>query len=188
MPRIDRTSVGIVAITHLLPELLHSPALPRICGGAVAPLTLLAAAVVELRGGEGQYTWVDVAPAQPPQRLVLSPWYLTNGAELDLYLDLLHELTHLRQLLFQNRDLWDLRFAYEERPTEVEGFAVAVEEGRRHGWGDVEVLRHLQNPWTSVEGAALLLHNVDAFLRNGALPHGAEPLLSLEQRAVIRVW
>ena len=119
--------------------------------------------MVQIRGDRG-YAFVDVG--QPC--IVLSEQYFRDGAELDIYLDLLHELTHLRQLE-EGFDLWDERFAYVDRPTEVEGYAVAIEEGRRLGMTDREVVDHLSNPWMTAEETTRLLRNVDAFLTSGAL-------------------
>jgi hypothetical protein len=69
-----------------------------------------------------------------------------------LYLDLLHELTHLRQL-DEGLDLWDERFAYVHRPTEIEGHAIAIEEGRRLGMTSEDVSDHLAALWTRVESS-----------------------------------
>ena len=60
---------------------------------------------------------------------------------------------------------------YVERPTEVEAYAVAVEEGRRLGMTPVAVLEHLKNPWMTRAQVARLLDHVDGFLAGGALPN-----------------
>lgn len=149
----------------LLPRAEESPALRRIAKGSAARARLLAGAQVNVCGARG-YAFVDV---QRP-RIVLSSWYYETGEARDLYLDLLHELTHLRQL-GEGFDLWDERFDYVDRPTEVEAYAVAVEEGRRLGMTSDEVREHLSNPWMAAADVDRLLRHIDGFLETGALPN-----------------
>ena len=126
---------------------------------------LVEKAMVQIRGGRG-YAFVDV---ETPC-IVLSEWYYRSGNDLDLYLDLLHELTHLRQLE-EGFDLWDERFEYVDRPTEVEGYAVAIGEGRRLGMTDEDVLQHLSNPWMSAGDVRRLIGHIETFLGGGELPN-----------------
>jgi len=95
--------------------------------------------------------------------IILAERYYRDGSPLDLYLDLLHELTHLRQL-GEGHDLWDDSYVYPDRPTEVEGYAVAVEEGRRLGMSETEILVHLSNPWMTRADVERLYANVNASL------------------------
>jgi len=141
-----------------LPRVAESPAAHRI-GTRRTPLcTLLEGARVRLVAGSG-YTWVDVeAPA-----IVLVDRYYRSGQPLDLYLDLIHELTHLRQLA-EGMSLWDERHRYENRPTEIEAYAVAVEEGLRLGMTESEIRDHLSNPWMARSAVLRLRRNIDRFL------------------------
>jgi hypothetical protein len=144
---------------RLLPRIEESPVVRRIESPATPLGPLLDGARVRIRRREG-YCYVDVlAPA-----IVLSEDYYQTGHQLDLYLDLAHELTHLRQLA-EGHNLWDHSIHYVDRPTEIEGYAVAVEEGRRLGMTGAEVLRHLSNPWLSEAEVARLLENIEKFLR-----------------------
>jgi hypothetical protein len=163
---LDRTlAAGEYRYVEVLPRIAESPALARVAPRADVRARLLERARVQIRGGRG-YAFVDVeAPC-----IVLSEWYYRQGGDLDLYLDLLHELTHLRQLE-EGLDLWDERFEYVDRPTEVEGYAVAIEEGRRLGMTDEDVLRHLNNPWMSEAEVKRLLAHVDGVLAGGELPN-----------------
>jgi len=149
----------------LLPLVAESPALGRIATSPHVRAALLERARVLISGERG-YAFVDVeAP-----RIVLSAHYYAGGSPLDLYLDLLHELTHLRQL-DEGFDLWDDRLEYVDRPTEVEGYAVAVEEGRRLGLSPADVGAHLSNPWMKAADVERLLTHIDAFLAGGPLPN-----------------
>jgi len=164
--RVDRSlAPGDHPFLAILPDVAASPALARIAAEPAARARLLDRALVQIRGDRG-YAFVDV---ERPC-IVLSERYFREGDEVDIYLDLLHELTHLRQLE-EGLDLWDERFAYVDRPTEVEGYAVAIEEGRRLAMTDQEIVDHLSNPWMTAGEVARLLHNVDVFLTDGILPN-----------------
>ncbi len=81
--------------------------------------------------------------------------YLRKGDARILWLDILHELTHIRQW-HEGKELWDRRYAYVDRPTEVEAYDVAVREARRLGMTDGEIADYLRVEWTSHEDHARL--------------------------------
>jgi hypothetical protein len=142
----------------LLPRVSESPAARRIVSPTTPLENLLRTALVRIEAGEGYVRVDDKAPA-----IVLMEDYYLRGNDLDLYLDLLHELTHLRQLA-EGHPLWDKRFAYVDRPTEIEGYAVAIEEGMRLGMSKPDIIRHLSNPWMTSADIRRLFENVDRFL------------------------
>lgn len=149
---------------RFLPLIEESPAARRIESGLMTLASLVNEVRVRIEPGHG-YTWVDDdAPA-----IVLIERYYREGNPADLYLDLLHELTHLRQLAC-GWNLWDENYRYVDRPTEIEAYAVAVEEGRRLGMTELEIIRHLSNPWISPADVQSLLKNVERFLA----PSGVE--------------
>lgn len=142
----------------VLPGAAKSPALARIEPDSIQRERLLADAMVHIKPGGG-FAYVDVEmPA-----IVLAEHYYRTGSDLDLYMDMLHELTHIRQH-HEGLDLWDERYAYVDRPTEIEGYAIAVEEGRRLGMDDDDIIDHLTNPWMDEEDVLRLLENTRAFL------------------------
>lgn len=153
---------GEHAYVSLLPRVHESPATRRIESPVVPLDALLSMARVRIEPGDG-FVWVDEeAPA-----IVLIEDYYRRGNARDLYLDLLHELTHLRQLA-EGRDIWDDRFRYVDRPTEIEGYAIAIEEGRRLGMTEAEISRHLSNPWMSADDVKTLRHHADHLLAHWA--------------------
>jgi hypothetical protein len=164
--RVNRSvGKGEHGFSTLIPGVARSPALRRIAANTRARAKLLEGAHVLVCGRRG-YAFIDVeAP-----RIVISERYFATGSDLDLYLDLLHELTHLRQL-GEGFDLWDERFEYVDRPTEVEAYSVAVEEGRRLGMSQAEVLEHLKNPWMTHAEVRRLLRHIDRHLAGGPLPN-----------------
>jgi hypothetical protein len=152
-------SGGLHPYRSLLPHIEESPAARRVESPTTPIGPLLDSARVQIRRREG-FCYVDVKiPA-----IVLSEDYYFKASPLDLYLDLIHELTHLRQLA-EGENIWDHSLPYIDRPTEIEGYAIAVEEGIRLGMDEDEVLRHLSNPWMSDEEVARLRANIDRFLK-----------------------
>jgi hypothetical protein len=149
---------GIHPYLKVFPGAAQSPGLVRIEPDPKRREELLQGALVHLRRGGG-FAYVDV---ETPAIVVAYEYYQT-GSDLDLYLDMLHELTHIRQH-HEGRDLWDERYAYVDRITEIEGYAVAVEEGRRLGMTDEEVIAHLSNPWMDEEDVSRLQQHVADFL------------------------
>ena len=149
---------GLHPYRLLLPRIQESPAVRRIESPATPIGPLLDGARVQIRSREG-FCYVDVKiPA-----IVLSEEYYVRANPVDLYLDLIHELTHLRPLA-EGENIWDHSLDYVDRPTEIEGYAVAVAEGIRLGMDEDEVLRHLSNPWMSDAEVARLRANIDQFL------------------------
>jgi hypothetical protein len=80
--------------------------------------------------------------------LVVSVRYLSSGDKVDIYLDLIHELCHVRQLM-EGKELFDPRYSYVERPTEIEAYSYTVQEARRIGLSDERICEYLKTEWTS---------------------------------------
>lgn len=76
--------------------------------------------------------------------------HLENADPLVVVLDVLHELVHVKQLR-EGRDLYDRRYAYVDRPTEVEAYALVVEEARELGMTEKQVADYLFVEWASPE-------------------------------------
>lgn len=95
---------------------------------------------------EDMYMYID----DKAGNVVAGLGYIREGEERILYLDVLHELTHIRQW-HKGRELWDRRYSYVDRPTEIEAYRVAVDEARRLGMTDREIADYLRVEWTSRE-------------------------------------
>lgn len=91
--------------------------------------------------------------------IVVSSKYLKEGREVDLYLDVIHELVHIRQHK-EGKELWDRRYEYVDRPTELEAYRVAVKEARRLGMDEEQVAQYLRVEWISEEAFGRFLGNV----------------------------
>lgn len=162
MPKYARIVMQLPRGEHsflaLLPLAAESPAVHLVESPAIPIARLLETSRVRIERRSG-YIWVDDdSPA-----IILTERYYRHGSPLDLYLDLLHELTHLRQLA-EGQGLWDESFDYVDRPTEIEGYAIAVQEGRRLGMTEADIVRHLSNPWMTPADVTRLRANVERFL------------------------
>jgi hypothetical protein len=82
--------------------------------------------------------------------LLISAYYLNNGDLVDIYLDIVHELVHVKQFM-DGKALFDDNFSYVDRPTEVEAYRITVEEARRLGLSDERILQYLKTDWMNEE-------------------------------------
>jgi len=82
--------------------------------------------------------------------IIISARYLKNGDKVDIHLDLIHELVHVKQFL-EGKELFDPHYSYVERPTEIEAYRHAVEEARRMGLNDDRICDYLKTEWMSNE-------------------------------------
>jgi len=82
--------------------------------------------------------------------ILMSAHYLKNGNERDIYLDIIHELVHVKQFL-EGKELFENRWEYVDRPTEVDAYRQAVKEARRLGMTDKEIYQYLETEWMTEE-------------------------------------
>lgn len=82
--------------------------------------------------------------------IIISAEYLRHGDLRDIYLDIIHELVHVKQFR-EGRKLFDRRYGYTDRPTEIEAYRYAVEEAKRIGMTKKEILQYLKTEWMSDE-------------------------------------
>jgi hypothetical protein len=82
--------------------------------------------------------------------IIASQHYLTNGEEWCVYLDIVHELVHVKQFK-DGKELFDRKYDYVDRPTEVEAYRIGAEEARKIGLSEEEIFQYLEVPWISKE-------------------------------------
>lgn len=78
--------------------------------------------------------------------------YLRDAPGVVLYLDLVHELVHVRQVL-EGRTIYHRELDYVDWPTEHEAYRFTVQEARSIGCPDDWLRRYLAVPWA--DGAQL---------------------------------
>lgn len=91
--------------------------------------------------------------------LIVSAYYLRNGDSVSKYLDVLHELVHVRQYR-EGRELFDETYEYYERPTELEAYRHAVKEARKLGMPDSEIFEYLKVDWMNEDEVRRLARNI----------------------------
>jgi hypothetical protein len=104
---------------------------------------LLSKQKVEVFAGEGY-----MGVSDEDGRIYVSQQYLQTGDLKSIYLDVVHELAHVKQFT-QGRDLFDRRYSYVDRPTEIEAYKVTVEEARRIGMTEEAIFDYLKVDWIS---------------------------------------
>ena len=110
---------------------------------------------------EDLYMYVDAEAGH----IVAGLDYLRTGEEVSVYLDILHELVHIRQWN-DGRELFDRRYAYVDRPTEVEAYGYVVGVARRLGMSDGEIADYLRVEWTSRKDHERLCRRLGVRLRD----------------------
>ena len=91
--------------------------------------------------------------------IVINSKYLREGKEVDVYLDVIHELVHIRQH-HEGKELWDKGYKYIDRPTEIEAYKAAVKEARRLGLTEEELAEYLKVEWIPEDEFNSFLENV----------------------------
>jgi hypothetical protein len=86
--------------------------------------------------------------------------HLRQASDEFLYLDIIHELCHVKQHL-QGRNLYDRSKAYVDRETEIEAYQVTVQEARRIGLNDEAIANYLRVSWITPEEHKRLVRRLD---------------------------
>jgi hypothetical protein len=96
--------------------------------------------------------------------LLVNGRYLNTGDRTDIYLDVVHELCHVKQWM-NGRELFDPEYDYVDRPTEVEAYRYTVQEAKRIGLNDSRILQYLKTEWMSDDDLKKLVQNMGADLK-----------------------
>jgi hypothetical protein len=140
---------GSLPFTNVFKGFERVEAVRAIFGGrTLEVLTGLVVDIMETRG----YLRIDAEKGS----VIVNSRYLREGHELSLYLDVIHELVHIRQHM-EGKELWDQRYKYVDRPTEIEAYKVTVAEARRVGLSDPELVDYLKVEWVPDEDFARFL-------------------------------
>jgi hypothetical protein len=88
--------------------------------------------------------------------------HLKNSDSKVLYLDIVHELVHVKQQR-AGFDLYNKSYAYVDRPTEIEAYEIAVKEAKRLGMNDNEIMDYLFVEWITPQEHERLATHVGLF-------------------------
>lgn len=80
--------------------------------------------------------------------ILVSTHHLKRSDFRTVYLDLIHELCHVKQFR-DGRRLFYPRLRYMEAPSEVEAYAFTVKEGLRIGMTNAQLVEYLKVEWVS---------------------------------------
>lgn len=91
--------------------------------------------------------------------LMVNERYFNSGNKTDIYLDVVHELCHVKQWM-EGRELFDPNYDYVDRPTEVEAYRYTVQEAKRIGLSEQQIRLYLKTEWMSEEDLQRLEKNM----------------------------
>jgi hypothetical protein len=103
--------------------------------------------------------WGYMGVSDQDGHLMVSAYYLAHGKPRDIYLDVVHELVHVRQFR-EGKQLFPEGFEYVNAPTEIEAYRHCVAEGRRLGMTDAELYKYLKVEWIDEKEVRKLAQNV----------------------------
>jgi hypothetical protein len=110
---------------------------------------ILKATKVEFYSSRWGYMGVNDADGH----IVISAYHMKHSPFRTLYLDILHELFHIKQRM-DGKKLFLDEFDYFDSPVEIEAYEFTVKEARRIGMADREIVDYLEVPWADKKGLA----------------------------------
>lgn len=103
--------------------------------------------------------WGYMGVSDEDGHLLVSAHYLRTGKPRDIYMDVIHELVHVKQFK-DGRKLFPEGFEYASARTEIEAYKVCIAEGRRLGMDDRELYKYLKVEWIDEKELRRLARNV----------------------------
>ena len=144
--KIDRTKkFGVYSFSEVFKNLEGCEILWKVFGSKKKYLEVLKKQKVRVSRKKWIF-WVN----HKKNEITIYRNYLKTCPKKILYLDCIHELVHIKQLQ-RGRNLWDERFAYTDRPTEIEAYIVAAKEAKRIGMNKKQIANYLKVSWKSDE-------------------------------------
>lgn len=97
---------------------------------------------VMLLASEFGYLWID----DRHNALVCNYDYVKTADRRWVYLDVIHELVHIKQHM-HGKKLFNDNFEYFDNPTEIEAYRVGAEEAKRIGMSNKEIVEYMKIEW-----------------------------------------
>ena len=90
--------------------------------------------------------WGYMGVSDVDGHILISAHHMKTSPQRTLYLDIIHELCHLKQLR-EGKKLFLDEFEYFDSPIEVEAYKFTIKEAKRIGMTDKEIVDYLEVPW-----------------------------------------
>jgi hypothetical protein len=91
--------------------------------------------------------------------LMVSSYHLSKSDFRVLYLDIVHELYHVKQFM-DGRELFSAEFEYVDSPIEIEAYSHTVKEAQRIGMSNKEIIDYLKVEWIDDDSHKRLIKSV----------------------------
>ncbi|MEM3791285.1 MAG: hypothetical protein QXL16_00970 [Candidatus Micrarchaeaceae archaeon] len=114
--------------------------------GKDAKKVLSSIKVVLIPSRWGGYFYVD----DKYKVLVGNIYYIKRAEKRYLYLDIIHELVHFKQMM-EGKKLFYKNKAYFESPSEKEAYKITIDEAKKLGMNREEIKEYLRVEWASEE-------------------------------------
>ena len=131
-------------IEEFFPHLSKLPAIKKIFSQKKSREKIFAKTLVRMTSKNCHYMRIVRG------KLLINPKHLKNSDKGTIYLDILHELVHVRQWM-QGKNLYDERYNYFERPTEIEAYKFCIREAKKIGMKKYEIIHYLEVEWAERE-------------------------------------
>lgn len=134
----DDIDAGEYRLTELLPHITDSEVLQR----AFRSKEVMCRVLKHIKVRIDEYhlgVWLDSETV----KIYMGKSCIFQIDENFLYLDVIHLIIHIKQLL-QGKELFDHRFDYTNRPTELEAYRYTIEEAKRIGMDGDDIVNYLR--------------------------------------------
>jgi len=88
--------------------------------------------------------------------ILISTHHLKNAEDNVLYLDIVHELFHVKQFM-DGKKLFLDEFEYVDSPIEIDAYKITVKEAKRIGMSTSEIIEYLKVEWVDEEAHGRLV-------------------------------
>lgn len=136
-----RLKPGLYRLEDVFPDIRTYDVLPAIFADAEEIAGVMANTRVNVVDGPNEM-FVD----NDDGTITIGLTHLGSSSDEILYLDIVHELCHVKQHL-QGRNLYDENKAYVDRETEIEAYELTLREARRIGLSDDAIYDYLRVAW-----------------------------------------
>ncbi len=92
--------------------------------------------------------------------LLISTYHLKNSEFHILYLDIIHELFHLKQFQ-EGKQLFSSEYSYVDNPIEIDAYRYTIDEAKKIGMNREEIIEYLKVEWIDDIEHARLLKSLD---------------------------